>query len=79
MGESSANSLKLAHALTKLSSKLGMVSVRLPHPLAAPEAAGLRRLRHPEGWTVTADCGILKAGLSLLCRVDPDPTQSVQP
>lgn len=54
MGETSANTLKLAHALGKLSSKLGVVSGRLPHPPAAPEAAGSPRLRRPEAWTVPA-------------------------
>lgn len=62
MGESSVSALKLAHALGKLSFKLGIVSVRLPHLRAAPGSC-----------LSDSGCGVLSVGPPLLCKFHPDP------
>lgn len=67
MGESSANALRLARTLGKLSSVLGTVLLRLPHLPAAPEAAGSCRPWCP------------RVGPALLRKFSLDLTQSVRP
>lgn len=54
MGESSVSALKLAHALGKLSFKLGIVSVRLPHRGSIGKLPLGLRLWCPACWVTPA-------------------------